>query len=173
MAASLPKLCFYGNLKKVRAALARGEEVNQFVLGFTGLTWATVAGHEAVVELLLKHPVLDVNLAAGQPCMTALQSACMRGHAGIVRRLLAHPSLTCHNAVDICGRSALSLAVKSYSVECVRQLVAVKGVDLEARDMWGRSLEEVASVEIWQVGKNYFWRKTQKSLFLPYQFKET
>ena len=151
MGPTLAELCRDGKLEEVRAALARGEEVNQFVLGFTGLTWAAVAGHEAVVELLLKHPGLDVNLAAGGGLMTALQSACMYGHTGILRRLLAHPSLTCHNAVDICGSSALSLAVKSYSVECVRQLVAVKEVDLEARDMFGRNLEEVASEEIWQV----------------------
>ena len=124
----------------MRAALARGEDVNQCVLGFTGLTWAVVGGHEAVMDLLLKHPGLDVNLAArgaGGVAMTALQSACMHGHAGIVRRLLSHPYLTCHNAVDVCGRSALSNAVRSYSVECVRQLVAVMEVDLETRDGLG------------------------------------
>ena len=136
-------------MEEVRAALARGEDVNQIVLGFTPLTWAVVAGHEPVVDLLLKHPGLDVNLAGLEG--TALQSACMHGHAGIVRKLLGHPNLSCHNAVDRCGRSALSNAVRSYSVNCVRQLVAVREVDLETRDGLGMSLEQNTSLEIWQL----------------------
>ena len=64
MAPSLPKVCQDGKLKKVRAALARGEEVSNRKGGYTGPMFAANNGNEAVVELLLQQPGLDVNLAA-------------------------------------------------------------------------------------------------------------
>ena len=92
MADSLPYLCKVGGLEEVRAALARGQEVNQTDAGgFTGLMRAAHKGHEAVVELLLQQPELDVNLTCGHYRQTALHWACGQGHPGIVRRLLAHP----------------------------------------------------------------------------------
>ena len=73
MAPCIPRLCRDGRLEKVRAALARGEEVNQRdVYGSTGLMLAARNGREDVVELLLQQPGLDVNLTGGrykgQPC---------------------------------------------------------------------------------------------------------
>ena len=98
--------------------------------GFTGLMRASFNGHEAVVELLLKHQCVDVNLSSEVYHQTALHLACTKGHAGIVRRLLAHPSLTCHNVANSSGHSPLMVALRDKKVECVRELVAVEGVDL-------------------------------------------
>ena len=120
MAPSLPGLCEEGRLDEARAALARGEEVNQRdVYGSTGLMLAARNGHEDVVELLLQQPGLDVNLADEENHQTAPHGACQEAHAGIVRRLLAHPTLTCHNAVDRFGRTPLMYAVQWNNVECV------------------------------------------------------
>ena len=148
----------------MRAALARGEEVNQrYAEGDTGLMNAARRGHEAVVEILLQEPGLDVNLAGGIHSWTALHAACYGGHAGIVRRLLSHPSLTCPNAVDGNGNSPLGYAVMWDNVECVRELVAVEGVHLETTDPQGWSLEKLAriqrSLEAWQVVREELGRR--------------
>ena len=166
MAPSLPTLCLNGKLEEVRAALARGEEVDQRGAGgYTGLMMAAFSGHEAVVDLLLQQPGLDVNLVSGLDRGTALHVACRGERAGILRKLLAHPSLTCHNAVDNAG-SPLMLAVKKNNVELVRELVAVKGVRLETRDRRGGSLEEKArrwgSLEAWQVVREERGRREER-----------
>ena len=54
-------LCEEGNLEEVRAALARGEDVNSSDGDMTGLMLALHRGHNSVVELLLSQPSLDVN----------------------------------------------------------------------------------------------------------------
>ena len=140
----------------MRAALARGEEVNQRdAEGNTGLMVAAGRGNEAVVELLLQQPGLDVNHAKEVILWTALHMACRQGYTRIVLMLLAHPSLTCHNAVNSEGCTPLMLAVRMNRVKCVREMMAVEGVDLETRDPWGRGLEEAARChggpEAWQV----------------------
>ena len=89
MGPSLLTLCCDGTLEEVRAALAGGEDVNKrSAVGGTGLMWAAWKGREAVIELLLQQPGLDVNLSGGPNSQTALHMACIKGHAGIVRRLL-------------------------------------------------------------------------------------
>ena len=120
-------------------------------------------GREAVVELLLQKPGLDVNLTGGRYNGTALHIDCGQAHAGIVRRLLAHPSQSCQNAVDGYGNNPLMWAVGMNKVECVRELVAVEGMDLETYDSRGRGLEEVArdegSLEAWQVVREELGRR--------------
>ena len=106
MAPSLPRLCQGGNLEEVRAALERGEEVDQRdSQGSTGLMVAARNGHEAVVELLLQQPGLEVNLTDEEYHRTSLHEASIEGHTAIVRMLLAHPSSTCQNALDNSGPS--------------------------------------------------------------------
>ena len=131
-----------------------------------------VKGDEAMAEFLLQEPGLDVNLTSTGTRWTALHWACQKGQTWIVRRLLAHPSLTCHNAVDSAGRSPLMNAVWWNRVECVRELVAVEGVDLETRDSRGRGLEEMARIEgcleAWQVVREELrrreeWRRRPKT----------
>ena len=151
----------------MRAALARGKRVNQKGAGgCTGLMLAAHKGHEAVVELLLQQPGLDVNLTDGVYHRSALHFSSIEGHSGVVRRLLAHPSQSCHNAVTSEGFSPLMVAVQWNRVECVRELVAVEEVDLEARDLDGYGLEEWArvegSLEAWQVVREELGRREEQ-----------
>ena len=122
------------------AALARGEVVNHIDKDCSALMMAAVGNNEAVVELLLQQPGLDVNLTSKEIGQTALHMASSNGYTGIVRRLLAYPSLTCHNSRDIHGFSPLMLALMMNQVECVRELVAAEGIDLETKDPQGRGL---------------------------------
>ena len=75
--------------------------------------------------------------------MVALHCA-SRNVTGL-RLLLADPRLTTYiNARGGLGHTPLMRAMWLGSVECVRELVRLKGVDLETRDDEGMSLEEVA-----------------------------
>ena len=106
------------------------------------MMWALDRGHNSVVELLLSQPNLDVNSITSNG-LTALHYA-SRNVTGI-RLLLAHPPrLTSVNARGYAGWTPLMSAVWWGSVEVVRELVRVEGVDLETRDDQGSSLEEVA-----------------------------
>ena len=59
----LRQLCREGNLAEVRAALARGEDVNDMVLGgSTALMLAVEKKHNSIVKLLLDQPAVDVNV---------------------------------------------------------------------------------------------------------------
>ena len=136
------RLCRTGRLEELRAALARGQDVNSSDGGnTTGLMWALHEGHNSVVELLLSQPSLDVNTSASNGS-TALH--CTSSNVTGLRLLLADPRLTSINARGYLGRTPLMRAVMCGSVEVVRELVRVEGVDLETRDDRGRSLEEVA-----------------------------
>ena len=151
----------------MRAALARGQEGNQRDAGgYTGLMRAVIKGQDRVLELLLQQLGLELNLTGGPYVQTALHMACFWGHTGSVRRLLAQPSLTCHNALDSNGCSPLMLAVERNNVGCVRELVALEGVDLETRNLEGRGLEEWARIwcskEAWLVVKEGKRRKEEK-----------
>ena len=54
----------WGNLKAVRAALTRGEDVNRKDDdGSTPLMWAVFEKKNSIVRLLLEQPELDLNLA--------------------------------------------------------------------------------------------------------------
>ena len=126
----------------MRAAIARGQDVNSSDgANTTGLMWALFRGHNSVVELLLSQPSLDVN-SSNSNGSTALHWA--RGNVTGLRLLLADPRLTSINARDGGGWTPLMSAVWWGSVEVVRELVRVEGVDLETRDGEGRSLEQVA-----------------------------
>ena len=139
---SFPHLCEEGRLEEVRAALARGQDVNSSVRdNRTGLMGAILGGHNSVVELLLSQPSLNVNSTTSIGA-TALHLACPNVTG--LRLLLADPRLTSINARDGFGNTPLMWAVSDGSVECVRELVMVEGVDLETRDDDGTSLEQVA-----------------------------
>ena len=59
---ALWELCEEGELTEVRAALARGEDVNsKSEDNDTGLMLAIVNGNNSIVRLLLEQPTLDLN----------------------------------------------------------------------------------------------------------------
>ena len=137
------QLCAAGDLEGVRAAIARGEDVNggddQNV---TGLMWAVCRGHYFVVEVLLQQPSLDMNSINGHGT-TAVFYACLNNKVIGLRMLLGDPRLTSVNTRDPEGRTALMIAVLNDRVGCVRELVRVEGLDLETRGN-NMSLEKVA-----------------------------
>ena len=103
--------------------------------------WALNQNHNTVAELLLFQPSLDVNSSDSRG-LTPLHYA--SSNVTGLRLLLADPRLTSINARDDGGETPLMRAVYWGSVDVVRELVRVEGVDLETRTDMGRSLEEVA-----------------------------
>ena len=138
--APLWKLCEQGNLAGVRAALARGEDVNsKDADNRTGLMCALMQKHNSIVRLLLEQPTLDLNCSSGVG-RTALHWAFNNVEA--VRMLLADPRLTTANHYDTYGRTPVMAAMFLNNMDALRELVAHPSVDLDTRD--GRSLEEWA-----------------------------
>ena len=85
---NLFQACTEGRLEEVRAALARGEDVNMRVGGYrrTPLMEAVTGEQEDIADLLLQQPGLDVALR--DTCgNSALHLAAIRGSQGLVRRL--------------------------------------------------------------------------------------
>ena len=86
---------------------------------------------------------------------------------GTVRRLLDHPSCTSLNARSRGGWTPLMLAVGCGMVDCVRELVAEKGVDLETKDNIGKSLEDMAResrhMEAWEVVRKVLEKRGEEA----------
>ena len=99
--------------------------------------------HNSIVKVLLKQPSLDINRSNSQG-FTAVHKACFHDNVTSIRMLLGDPRLTSVNARNFIGWTPLLMAVFGGSIECVRELVRVEGVDLETTDAEGRSLEEAA-----------------------------
>ena len=164
--APLVDLCVNGDLEGVQAALARGDDVNAGTEeNNTGLMAALSEGHNSIVKVLLQQSSLDINRSNSHG-FTAVHFACKNDNVANLRMLLGDPKLTSVNARNNFGWTPLMIAVCDGSVECVRELVRVEGVDLETMDPKGRSLEEMARwvecrvilgmVTIWLIGKTTF-----------------
>ena len=138
-------LCKVGNLKEVRAALARGEDVNSKddVYSSTGLMWAVERQRNSIVRLLLEQPAVDLNCtnSCGE---TALHSAVEFGNIEAVQLLLADPRLTTANLNNNYDETAVTLAITNENKDALLKLALHHSVDLDTRDLQGRSLEEVA-----------------------------
>ena len=140
--APLWKMCEQGNLAGVRAALARGEDVNsKDGNNTTGLMWAVKQKHNSIVRLLLEQPTLDLNCSDGVG-RTALHWAFNNVEA--VRMLLADPRLTTANHYDWGDQTPVMYAMILNRMDVLRELVAHPSVDLDTRHRDGRSLEEWA-----------------------------
>ena len=141
-------LCARGDLKGLKAALAMGEDVNAGdENNMTGLMFALYSGNNPIVEVLLQQPSLDLTssdncgLGNGQ---TAVHWACYNDNVTGLRMLLAHPRQTSVNTKDPQGWTPLMCAVLCGSVECVKELVSIEGLDLMTTDYEGDSVEEEA-----------------------------
>ena len=145
MPISLGMACGTGNLKAARAALTRGEDVNSKddITSWTPLMNAVMEKKNSTVRLLLEQPALDLNLADNRG-YTALHDAAFDNVEG-VRLLLADPRLD-PNQGDNLGFAPVMDAMICRNVDALRELVAHPSVDLDTRDIWGRSLEEVARI---------------------------
>ena len=150
------ELCARGDLDGVRAAVARGEDVNAGdERNMTGLMVVLLCGHNSVVELLLQQPSLDINISDSYGD-TALHYGCLRDNGTGLRMLLGDPRLTSVNRRSHAGNTPLMVAVIKGSVECVRELVRVEGVHLGTREGQSGDLES----GIWSLEEGARWVKS-------------
>ena len=107
-----------GNLKKVEEALQAGQDPNErSPFGVSPLMHAARRDQLDILELLLRHPGIDVNTpdnsnnVGGTPLHWAVSGPCS---IQIVERLLKQPNLDldCLDAPDLHGYSPLMLAVE-------------------------------------------------------------
>ena len=131
------ELCQEGKLAEVRAALARGEDVNsKDSIGWTALMCAVLKKHNSIVKLLLDQPAVDVNVKDkwGQ---TALHDAASANNAEGARMLLLHKDFNSANVTSNNGSTALMIAVIHRNEEVLRELVKHQCVSLEVGDLEG------------------------------------
>ena len=138
-------LCRDGDIEGVQAAIDNGTDVNEDNangLGWTGLMVALHHSHNNVVQLLLNHPQIDVN-KVDQDGECALHCAVFRDNHEGMAALLDRQELTTINQRNDYGWSPIMRAVAYNSVNCFNLLLAHPEVDLDARDNYQRSPEEV------------------------------
>ena len=87
------------NNKEGVAELLNGTiNVNHARYGYTALIHASKLGHTECVELLLKHPNINVNHATNNDGHTALRYASYNGNTECVELLLKHPNINVNYA---------------------------------------------------------------------------
>ena len=140
----LQQNCSQGSFFLVRAALARGEDVNGVSMGCqTGLMCAVMRGHNSIVRLLLEQTTVDLNFTDNSRS-TTLHYAAECDNFEAVRLLLSDSRLNCVNLKDRYGKTPVMNAMFYKKENVLRELVANPTVDLDTRDGKWRSLEEVA-----------------------------
>ena len=116
--------CYNGNLEEVRRALARGEDVNKTnQYSATGLMRAVWNKHNAVVDLLLSQPGVNVNWVNNNDGWTALHYAWYYNNVEGLKMLLAHPSMNSHNVKNRDGRTPLMVAINSGYTSYIKELL--------------------------------------------------
>ena len=125
------KLCYDGKLAEVRAALARGEDVNsKDSNGNTALMHAVVYNHNSIVKLLLDQPAVDVNVKNIRG-RTALHWAALYNNEEGARMLLLHKDFNSANVTNNKNNTALMIAVIYRNEEVLRELVSHQCVSLD------------------------------------------
>lgn len=133
---SLRDAVFVGTAAEVRDSLRKGADpraVDRF--GTTLLMHAAVRGKVKVVESLLRAGANPD--ARDEDDQTALFFAARGCSEPVVSRLLKHRIEV--NQRNHQGETALMVAAENGCAPVVRRLVAVPGIDLMARDEWGRT----------------------------------
>ena len=127
--AALWQLCKNGKLDEVRAALARGGDVNDKDSdGWTALMWAVFREHNSIVRLLLEQPAVKVNEKRIDG-WTALHWAAKYNNPEGARMLLLHPGFNSPNSISF-GETALMVAVRDRKKEVLLELVKHESVSL-------------------------------------------
>ena len=98
--------------------------------------------HNNVVQLLLNQPQIDIN-KVGHFGYCALHWAVFRDNHEGMAALLARQDLTTINQRDQGGKTPIMQAVRFNAVNCFNLLLTDPRVDLDIRDNYKRSPEEV------------------------------
>ena len=118
----------------VRAALERGEDVNQRGPNNSSLfMFAATRNKIPLLRLMLEQPSVKVNLA-GDDGFTALHLAVYRGNGEAVKLLLEHPSISVNLSCASTGFTALHKAAFQGRGEAVKLLLADPRVDVNCKD---------------------------------------
>ena len=163
------EFCRVGDIKGVQAAIDNGANVNSdqctercterctdmFLtlgwtctehsnpLGLTGLMLALSNKHNNVVRLLLNHPQIDVNKVDHDGACALHWAVYNDNHEGMAA-LLARQDLTTINQRSNHGRTPIMRALTGPTrVNCFNLLLAHPEVDLDTRNNYQRSPEEV------------------------------
>ena len=99
--------------------------------------------HNNVVQLLLNHPQIDVNIVNRAYGYCALHCAAFRDNHEGMAALLARQDLTTINQRNDDGETPIMKAVWYKAVNCFKLLLAHPDVDLDTRDDDQRDPEEV------------------------------
>ena len=136
-------LCYRGDIEGVQAAIDNGADVNEGSdwVG-TGLMWALNKSWNNVVQLLLNHPQIDVNIVNPNGLCVLHYAVDRDNHEGIAA-LLARQDLTTINQRNNWGQTPIMRAIFHKAVNCFNLLLAHPDVDLDTRDEIQRSPEEV------------------------------
>ena len=126
------KACEEGNLELARVLLTNGADINwreDDPEYWSGLHYAAHGGHRDLLDLLIKHPGVDVNIETmyGQ---TPLMLACSEKARKAIASLLRGEGLQL-NTLDIWGETALHRAVLRG---CVQELRGASGLDWNLKD---------------------------------------
>jgi len=123
-----------GQIQDLQQELMQGEHVDtrDSESGRTTLHWASLGGHEDVVQLLLTHGA-DSNAVEPSQGRTPLLEAVAAGHSTIIKRLIDAGADV--DARDMRGDTPLILATRQESVEVSRVLLDAKA-DPNSRDWY-------------------------------------
>ena len=128
---------------KIRPEIEKGRVNCRNRDGDTWLMRSIKIRHHVMVALLFQQPDLDVN-CKNKYGFTAMHIACMVSNIRDLRLLVAHPEMRSLNARNKGGLTPIGLAVHFGQVDCVREMMGTKGVDLDTKDDGGDGLEEMA-----------------------------
>ena len=143
------RIALQGCLKGVKEALSSGSCVNQCDEaegGMTPLMLAVGAKNIQIVDYLLKRSAIDVK-RKDKDGWTALHMACVLGNSSAVLRLAKHYATigeTMEEESDIAKITPLMWCVRLGHMECFKELVAFPWVNLDTKDIYGQTLEDVA-----------------------------
>ena len=141
-------LCRLGKMEELRELLLAGADPNLRGGRYnrTCLMEAIRRNHEAVVDLLLAQPSIEVN-AKDNFDYTALHYVCSRFttyNIAIMSKLLAVPGILLNERDSNSGMTPIMGAIIYGKPEAVQVMAAVENVDLEVRNNDGWSLEDLA-----------------------------
>lgn len=121
-----------GKVEEAKQALIDGQDPNEKAEeyhSYTPLALAVIKKQNAIVELLLEQPQIDLNCANNNGD-TALHDACFFNNPLAVANLGSDPRIRTVNSRNKNGVTPLMHAVQKGNVECVHEVVKLPGIHL-------------------------------------------